>query len=526
MTHAVAYVRVSTKEQADEGYSIAAQREACLRFISDRGWTLVDEFSDQGESARTADRPQFRAMLERLGEDRSIRAVVVHKLDRLARNLEDHVTVRARLRTMGVGVHSVSESLEESASGKLVEGILASIAEFYSANLGQEVRKGMGRKASEGIWPTQAAIGYRNVRVSRNARRGEAIIVPDEERAPLVRQAFELYATGEWPLRALHEEMTERGLRNRAGNPIALSRLADLLKDRIYLGKVVWHGIEYDGIHEPLVRRELFDRVQEVFRLHDLAGERKRRHEHYLRGTVFCGSCGSRLCSMIAKGRFTYFFCLGAHNRRTKCHASYVPEAILEQQVEERYQEIRLSERDRKRLAQQLEHEVGSWETGRAQSEKDVSKKLARLDAERERLVRAYCAGAIELDLLKREQERIASEAAQAEALRLDAERVELARELISVAEELIDLAPRAYPSLGPALRRRYNRAFFEAVHVEGRQVARVTYREPFAALLTCGFSKTPLVPPAGIEHVCAAAKGGAPLPSLARRSIFGPTAD
>lgn len=90
---------------------------------------------------------------------------------------------------------------EESGSGKLVEGILASIAEFYSANLGQEVRKGMDRKASEGIWPTQVAIGYRNVRVSRNARRGEAIIVPDEDRASLVQHAFELYATGDWPLR-------------------------------------------------------------------------------------------------------------------------------------------------------------------------------------------------------------------------------------------------------------------------------------------------------------------------------------
>ncbi len=501
MTRAVAYLRVSTKEQAQEGYSLAAQREACLRFIADRGWMLVDEFCDQGESARTADRPQFQAMLERLAEDRSIRAAVVHKLDRLARNLEDHVAVRARLRKMGVQVCSVSETLEESASGKLVEGILASIAEFYSANLGQEVRKGMGRKASEGIWPTQAAIGYRNVRVSRKGRRGEAIIVPDDEQAPLVRQAFELYATGEWPLTRLHEEMTQRGLRNRAGNPIALSKLAVMLKDKIYLGKVVWHSVEYDGIHEPLVTNELFDRVQEVFRLHDLAGERKRRHEHYLRGTVFCASCGSRLCSMIAKGRFTYFFCLGAHNRRTDCRASYVPEAILERQVEERYQKgIRISELDRKRLAQRLDQEVASWEKGHARFEKEVAKKLARLEAERERLVRAYCAGAIELDLLKREQQRIADEVAEAEALRLDAERVELAREVISVAEELIDLAPGAYACLGAAMRRRYNRAFFEAVHVEDRRVARVTYQEPFAGLLACGFSKTPLVPPGGIE--------------------------
>ncbi len=119
---------------------------------------------------------------------------------------------------------------------------------------------------------------------------------------------------------------------------------------------------------------------------------------------------------------------------------------------------------------------------------------------ERERLVRAYCAGAIELDLLKWEQERIAAEVAQAEALRLDAERIELAREVVAVAEELINVAPLAYASLGPAMRRRYNRAFFEAVYVEDRQVARAEHKEPFEGLLTGGFSKTPLVPPAGIE--------------------------
>ncbi len=119
---------------------------------------------------------------------------------------------------------------------------------------------------------------------------------------------------------------------------------------------------------------------------------------------------------------------------------------------------------------------------------------------QRERLLRAYCAGAIDLDLFKREQERIAAEAAQVEARRLDAEKIERAKEVVEVATQLIDLSRRAYAALGPSMRRRYNQAFFEAVHVRDRNVVRVTYQEPFATLLTSGFSKTPLVPPAGIE--------------------------
>jgi len=87
----VIHLRVSTKEQAEEGYSIPAQAEACRRFIADRGWELADEYVDRDESARTADGPQLQAMLARLAEDRSIDCLVIHKLDRLARNLEDHL---------------------------------------------------------------------------------------------------------------------------------------------------------------------------------------------------------------------------------------------------------------------------------------------------------------------------------------------------------------------------------------------------------------------------------------------------
>lgn len=112
---------MSSTEQAD-GYSIPAQREACLRLISEKGWTLAEEFCDSGESARTADRPAFQELLTALAAG-TIDVLVVHKLDRLARNLEDHVTVRANLRKLDVRLVSVTESFEENASGQLVEGI-------------------------------------------------------------------------------------------------------------------------------------------------------------------------------------------------------------------------------------------------------------------------------------------------------------------------------------------------------------------------------------------------------------------
>jgi hypothetical protein len=105
----VIYLRVSTSQQAErdlteEGFSIPAQREACVRHIRDQGWQLVDEYSDRGESARSADRPQLQAMLARIEDDRDVDAVVVHKVDRLARNMEDHVAIRAALRRRDVAL--------------------------------------------------------------------------------------------------------------------------------------------------------------------------------------------------------------------------------------------------------------------------------------------------------------------------------------------------------------------------------------------------------------------------------------
>jgi len=232
---AVIYLRVSTKEQAEQGYSIPAQAEACRRFITQQGWELADEYVDRGESARTADRPQLQAMLARLGEDPGIDRLVVHKLDRLARNLEDHAAVRAALRKAGVQLHSVTETLEDSASGKLVEGILASIAEFYSANLGQEIRKGMDQKAAEGGWPVRAPFGYQNVRRDGTGRSGESVLEPDQQ-APLVAWAFERYATGSLSLASLTDALAEGGLRNRLGNPPGVSAIHRMLRNPIYAG--------------------------------------------------------------------------------------------------------------------------------------------------------------------------------------------------------------------------------------------------------------------------------------------------
>jgi site-specific DNA recombinase len=496
---AVIYLRVSTKEQAEEGYSIPAQAEACRRFIADRGWELADEYVDRGESARTADRPQLQAMLARLSEDRSIEALVVHKLDRLARNLEDHAEVRAALRKAGVQLHSVTETLADSASGKLVEGILASIAEFYSANLGQEIRKGMDQKAAQGGWPVRAPFGYRNVRRDGPGRRGESVLEPDPQ-APLVVWAFERYATGTLSLAALTEQLAERGLRNRLGNSPGISAVHRMLRNPVYAGVVRWRAVEREGIHPPLISRELFDRVQSVLDAHSSGGERSWKHDHYLKGTLVCAECGSKMYYAIAKGRFGYFRCIGRNTGRARCsQGRYVPAPELERDVEALYEGVRVPAALRRRLERVLRTEIAERERHRAEATEFLGRRLRQLANEREKLLRAYYAAAIDVATLKREQARINAEVAEAESqLANDREKLAQAKQIIDLALDLAKDCAASYRKARPDVRKMWNHAFFRTIQIRNGAIADFTHEEPFASLL--GSHKGSMVDPRGFE--------------------------
>jgi site-specific DNA recombinase len=171
---AAIYLRVSSAQQANvdydpEGFSIPAQREACARKAASLEAEVVAEYIDRGESAKTADRPDLKAMLDRLALRKDIDLVIVHKVDRLARNRADDVTIAMQIRSAGAQLVSATENIDETPSGLLLHGIMSSIAEFYSRNLASEVIKGTTEKAKRGGTPGIAALGYLNV--PRDGRR-------------------------------------------------------------------------------------------------------------------------------------------------------------------------------------------------------------------------------------------------------------------------------------------------------------------------------------------------------------------
>lgn len=192
------------------------------------------------------------------------------------------------------------------------------MAEFYSSNLAAEVRKGMTQKAKQGQWPAKAPVGYLNDIQRINGKESKRVIL-DAERALLVKEAFRLYATGEYSLAELQTELTAKGLTSPAARkpsaPVPISGLARMLANPFYAGIVEWGGVHYPGHHKPLVSSALFEKVQQVLRERNVAGTRERVHDHYLKGLLYCGECGRRLSLTFAKGKYLYFYCLGRRTR-------------------------------------------------------------------------------------------------------------------------------------------------------------------------------------------------------------------
>jgi site-specific DNA recombinase len=424
---ALIYLRVSSVGQANtdrdgDGFSIAAQKDACIRKAEQLGADVLEIYTDAGESARKADRPKLQEMLQRLRDQRDIDYVIVHKIDRLARNRGDDVEITLAIRQAGAQIVSVSENIDETPSGMLLHGIMSSIAEFYSQNLSTEIIKGTSKKVERGGYPGMAPLGYRNLQDFSGGKQLRWIEV-DPERAPHITWAFDAYATGDYTLRQLAKELKDRGLRSkgtpkRTARPLGANDVQRLLRKSFYIGRFTWGGVEYQGTHDPLTTIETFATVQALLTAKNTAGERTQHHEHYLKGTIACGRCGSRMIFSRNKGRhggvYDYFVCLGRHGKLTPCDLPYVSVADIEDQIEQYYQTIKLDEASADRIFGHIITAAKKQNARALRMARQQRKRIEILESERRSLLKAHLKGAVPLELLAEEQTRITDELAQA----------------------------------------------------------------------------------------------------------------
>ena len=305
MIIAAAYVRVSTDEQTD--YSPSVQLEEILEFAKKQGWAVPKEFifTDEGISGRNAkNRPAFQDMIRQARKKSNhIQYIIVHKYDRFARSKDDAVLYKALLKKDGVKVVSVKEPIpQDDKFAVIYESMLEAMAEYYSLNLSEEVKKTMRKKAELGEWQTAAPFGYRN--------ENKTLVVEPKE-ADAVRFLFERYAEGVSMFELTHY-LNDLGLRTHRGNLFEVRTVQYILHNPVYRGYVRWtpnekmkrnfsnpNTIVKKGSWKPIISEELWQQVEERQQKEKRTYYPKKRPEaegvHWLSGIVKCSACGRSL---------------------------------------------------------------------------------------------------------------------------------------------------------------------------------------------------------------------------------------
>ena len=462
----VAYVRVSTEEQAKHGYSIEAQQQILKDYARGHDLEIVEEFVES-ESAYKPGRPEFDRMLKLLRKRREITAVLCYKIDRISRNLQDYA---ALTEMVGVAIVSATEALPENATGKLIGTVQAAFSRYYSDQLSERVSLGLKTKAKRGYWPTYAPTGYLNDPASRG-------IVPDPEKAELIVELIERYAGTGISLTDLTHWAKERGLRAREGGVLAKSAIHKILCNPIYYGALPWKDALYEGKHQPLISKALFDRVQE--RLQQRSHPRIQQSFPY-RGLLTCGYCGCAITASLAKRKYIYYHCT---HGRGRCSQPYVSQDRLGLTLRTVVDGVHLSPEIVERLLDLLEAEEMTSKDRRASR---VATLRAEEEAIRERMDAAYSDkldGTISetrwlgfddrqsrrLDLVRREREEL-------EAYR------EPSLDNIRTTFELLEHAPELYMRQSHQERARVLGTLVSNCSVTAENVVPV-YREPFDAV-------------------------------------------
>ena len=301
---AVLFCRVSSREQ-ETGFSLDSQKKLLVAYAEKLEFTTTKIFSISESASGKEQRKIFKTMLTFI-EEKNIQVIVCEKVDRLTRNKYDAVEIDKWInKDPERQVHFIKENFiltkESRSHDKFLWSIKVSVAQFYTDNLSEEVRKGQEEKLKQGWYPGQAKIGYKTVEIE-----GRRIPIPDEPTASLIKKALELFATGNYSVKKLTDTMHEEGLRSRQGKKVVTSRIYDMLIEPYYYGYFVWKGDLYQGKHQPLITKEVYDKNQSLLKRKN--APKYTIHNYLLKSLSFCSECQGAITWELQKSTL-YGYC-------------------------------------------------------------------------------------------------------------------------------------------------------------------------------------------------------------------------
>lgn len=328
---AVGYIRVSSEEQV-KNFSLANQEEYIRKRASEQDCELVKVFRDEGESAKTIERPGLILMLEFCRQKKNdVAAVFIYKIDRLSRSTTDYLGLRQHLSKYGIQIVSCTEPTGDKPENEFIETILAAAANYDNAVKGLRSRDGMRKCLESGRPPHLPAYGYKNAQDEG----GNRIIVRDPERFVKVSKLWQEMLKGVYTLKDIAKMSKKIGLKGRRGGGVGTQFFSKMFRNKFYMGVIISRafGRDFQGDYELMVTPNEFVKVQLILdgraRTAGLI-QRRSNPDFPLRKFVLCAKCGSSLTGGWTQGRskkYPYYWCI-KHRR------SYPKKRIEEQFVE------------------------------------------------------------------------------------------------------------------------------------------------------------------------------------------------
>ena len=324
------YARKSTDEPERQVLSIEAQMFELREFAKKENLNIVREFVES-KTAKEPGREIFNDMVASI-EKNEAEGILAWHPDRLARNSIDGGRIIYLVDTGKITTLKFPTFwFDPTPQGKFMLSIAFGQSKYYVDNLSENIKRGIRQKLRNGIWPAWAPLGYVN---DKNAR----CIAVDKEKAKYIKRAFEMYSTGEYPLAQIRKIINSLGLVGKKGKKLSVSNYQYMLKNKIYYGMIEYNGELYDGKHEPIITKKLFDSVQEVMANKSKPKSPKLKPYVY-RGFFRCGECGCFITTETQKGH-NYLRCT---KRKNPCSQRYAREDAITSQIKEEIKKVSLS---------------------------------------------------------------------------------------------------------------------------------------------------------------------------------------
>ena len=502
MIGAIIYIRVSTKEQT-ENLSLSTQLKACEAYCERQGFEVLARFREEGESAKTADRTELQKLLHfcRTNKGR-VQFVVVFNLTRFAREKYDHFALRAHLKSLGISLRSATEPIDDTSTGKLMEGVLAAFAQFDNDVRSERTRGGMKAALELGCWTFLAPLGYLNA--PRSTGRS---LVPDPERAPLVKRAFQDFSTGRFTKQEVLKNVNDLGLTTRRGRPVPSQTFDAMLRNPVYIGRVDVpdYGISTRGDFEPLLNERVFYRVQAILdgRLELTAPRQRNDPDFPLRGYVRCEACGKPLTASWSKGRSDYY---AYYHCRGRCRAANISKTKLEEMFVDELTRLQPTAGFMRLVKDRVLH---AWRDLKADAKRrivEVERKQKTIQERLDRLDEAFLyERSIDIERYDRHRDKLREELTLVQMDRHASELEEMDVEgILAFAERVLPSASNLWVQSSLNQKQRLQQLFFpDGIRFDGKTLVGTGLTLPvFNYLSPISDEKKELVDQTGIEPV------------------------